>query len=299
MVPTIVVHGGSGTIAAENHADALAAVQAAARAGQDRLRAGQGCEAAVVAAVRVLEDAEVTNSARGACMTADGEFELDAGIMRSADMAHGAVAAVRDLANPIELAQALMNDGRHRLLVGEGAAAFARAAKVGRFDRDAVWTAKAARRYEDAKAGRGSVVGQADTVGAVAIDEHGHLCAGGSTGGVLLKAPGRVGDCPMIGPGFYASPTLGAACATGVGEAIMTAVASLVALQQAAAGSPPDAAADSICAEVARTRIEGVAATCGIILITPAGQVGVGHRSPHMSWAIARGDAAVESGLER
>jgi beta-aspartyl-peptidase (threonine type) len=308
IVPTVVVHGGAGRVAPEHHEEALAGVRAAAEAGRAVLSAGGGCEAAVIAAVRVLEACEAFNAGRGACMTAAGGFEVDAGIMRSRDLASGAVAAVPDLADAILVAQAVMSRSRHCLLAGEGAVAFARAHGVGTFGREHLWTAKAQARYEEASAGLGQAVGQADTVGAVAIDEHGELCVGCSTGGVLLKLPGRVGDSPLVGSGLYASPELGAACATGVGEAIMTHVACYAALQRLAHGQDgsapaqrlhPDAAADELCARVAAQRIGDAHATCGIILITPAGEVGVAHRSPHMSWAVARGEAPVEAGLQR
>lgn len=299
FVPTIVVHGGAGRVAPEHHAEALAGVAAAAEAGRAVLRAGGDCEAAVVAAVRVLEAAETFNAGRGACMTEAGTFEVDAGIMRSRDLASGAVAAVPDLADAILVARAVMVDGRHRLLAGPGAAAFAQALGVGTFGREELWTAKAQARYEEATAGRAQAVGQADTVGAVAIDARGDLCVGCSTGGVLRKRPGRVGDSPLVGSGFYAAPELGAACATGVGEAIMTHVACYAALARLRDGVAPDAAADELCARVATQRVGDADATCGIILISPAGEVGVAHRSLHMSWAVARGDAPVEAGLHR
>lgn len=307
IVPAVVVHGGAGRIAAAHHDEALAGVRAAAQAGRARLEAGEDGEAAVVAAVRVLEDTPVFNAGRGACMTAQGRFEVDAGIMRARDRAHGAIAAVPDLADPIVVAQAVMNTSRHCLLAGPGAVAFAQSQGVGHFGAEQLWTPKAQERFEAAVAGRSQVVGQADTVGAVAIDAQGALCVGGSTGGVLLKTPGRVGDSPLVGAGFYASPSLGAACATGVGEAIMTHVASYAALLRLAGGlaegepgdAAADAAADEICAQVAQERVGEVNATCGIILIGPAGQIGVAHRSPHMSWAIARGAEPVRAGLVR
>ncbi len=294
--PVIVVHGGAGRVADEHHEAAVAGVRAAAEAGRAELRAGRGCEAAVVAAVRILEDAPTFNAGRGACMTAEGRFEVDAGIMRSRDMAHGAIAAVPELSDAIVVAQAVMNHSPHGLLAGPGAIAFAREQGVGRFGPEGLWTEKAQARYDAALAGQGSTMGQADTVGAVAIDEDGALCVGCSTGGVLFKSPGRVGDSPLVGVGFYASPSLGAACATGVGEAIMTQVASYEALRRLADGATPDTAADEVCARVV-DGWPGPDATCGIILLDPSGRVGVAHRSPHMSWAVARGEAPVHADL--
>ncbi|MCX4244440.1 isoaspartyl peptidase/L-asparaginase [Paraliomyxa miuraensis] len=299
IVPTIVVHGGAGRVAPEHHAEVVTGVRAAAERGRAVLVDGGDCEAAVIAAVRELEDREVFNAGRGACMTADGRFEVDAGIMRSHDRRSGAVAAVADLADPILVARAVMNGSRHCLLAGEGAAAFARRQGVGTFGREHLWTPKAQARYDEAIAGHAPIVGQADTVGAVAIDARGHLCVGCSTGGVLLKSAGRVGDSPLVGSGFHAAAELGAACATGLGEAIMAHVASYTALLRAAEGIDPDEAADEVCARVASTSVAGATATCGIILITSTGAVGVAHRSPHMSWAVAQGTETVVADLQR
>lgn len=293
MTPAIVVHGGAGRISPELEADAAAGIARAAAAGQAILVAGGSAEDAAVAAVRVLEDDPTFNAGRGSCMTDAGTFEVDAGIMRSIDMASGAVAAVPDLADAIVLARAVMHQGRHRLVAGPGAVALARELGVGRFDRDALWTDKAQKRFEEATAGRSRRDGQADTVGAVALDVAGHTCAACSTGGVLLKHPGRVGDTPLPGSGYYAAPQLGAATATGMGEAIMTHVASFAVLQRIAGGEDPERAARSICAHVAAKH----EATCGLVLVTPDGRVAVAHASEHMSWARAIGEGTVEAGL--
>src|SRR5690606_33020367 len=127
------------------------------------------------------------NAGAGSCMSAEGCFEMDAGIMRSSDLATGAVAALPDALDPILVAQAVMEDSPHALLAGAGAEAFARSRGVGRFGRDLVFTDKAQRRFEQAKAGQAQRHGQADTVGAVALDVHGNTAVACSTGGVLLK----------------------------------------------------------------------------------------------------------------
>jgi L-asparaginase / beta-aspartyl-peptidase len=292
--PIIVVHGGAGRVARDLTDAVLAGVKTAARAGQLVLADGGSAEDAAVAAVRVLEDDPTFNAGRGACMTAAGTFEMDAGIMRSIDMRSGAVGAVPAVRNAIDLARLVMQ-GDHRLVVGPGAVTMAQAAGVGIFGHDEVWTEKAARRFARARAGAASRHGQADTVGAVALDRDGHMAAACSTGGVLLKAPGRVGDSPLCGAGFYAAPQLGASCATGLGEAILTHVASYEVLRRIQDGVEPDEAARSVCARVA----DGGAATCGLIVVMPDGRVAVEHASAHMSWAIARGDDLVEHGVCR
>lgn len=294
----VVVHGGAGTVAEELHAAALAGVTRAAERGLARaLEQGEAIDACVegaIAAVRELEDDPSFNAGRGACMTEVGEFELDAGIMRSRDLGSGAVASVRDLANPCELARAVMEQSRHVLLAGEGARAFGQARGVGLWGREQVWTAKAQQRWENARSGRMSADNRADTVGAVVRDRRGDLCALGSTGGVLLKLPGRVGDTPIVGAGFYAHPELGAAVATGVGEEIMRRVLIYELLRRTAAGQGPlQTCAQALCDELhAQT---GVAV--GLVAIGPSGETAIAHASEQMAWAVARESSGLRAGL--
>jgi beta-aspartyl-peptidase (threonine type) len=290
--PVLVVHGGAGTAAKELHDAARAGVKVAAQLGQASLTKGGDCQAAVIAAVRSMEDDPTYNAGRGSCMTRDGEFEVDAAIMRSIDMRSGAIAGVKNLRDGIEVARLVMEKTRHCLLAGDAAEAFAREHAVGAFGRDEVWTQKAQARYDRARAGKTARDNRADTVGAVALDRHGHLCVGGSTGGVLLKLPGRVGDTPLIGPGFYAHPKLGAAAATGVGEAIMGYVMAYEALRRMTGGDA-QAVAETLCDEVRAQTGSAV----GLIAVRPDGEVAVAHASDHMSWAIARGDAEVTYAL--
>ena len=292
--PVVIVHGGCGRVADELQASAVQGVAEAVRAAQEALRSGGGCEDAAVAAVRHLEADPAFNAGHGACMTADGTFELDAALMRSRDLRSGAVAAVPDVADAIRLARLVLEQTDHCLMVGAGAIALARAHGVGTWGRDQVWTAKAQAQFDGAQSGRMAADGRADTVGAVVLDRDGHLCAAGSTGGVLMKRPGRVGDTPLVGSGLYAHPRLGAACATGKGEAIATHVMSFAVLQRIAGGDDPQDAAELLCHEVARAE----RATCGLLVLTPDGRVAVAHASRHMSWAIGRGlDAAPQCGL--
>jgi L-asparaginase / beta-aspartyl-peptidase len=291
VIRVLIVHGGAGHVAEALREDAVAGVTQALAAGRGFLQTS--ALDAVVAAVRVLEDAPAFNAGRGACMTLDGTFEMDAGLMRSSDLRSGAVAAVPDARDPILLARAVLEDGRHRLLAGAGAVAFGRSLGIGTFGREHVHTGKAQERFDQAIASRNIPRGQADTVGAVALDAEGVLVAGSSTGGVVLKLPGRVGDSPLCGSGFYASSTLGAATATGVGEAILTHVASYEVLRRVAAGADPNVAAGDVCDRVASE--DGI--TCGIILVTPDGRTGIAHRSDHMSWARVVDDGVIECGL--
>lgn len=297
MSGLVLVHGGAGTLAADLHEPAVAGVRRAAQLGLARLRELSGqtdaCVEAAIAACRALEDDSTFNAGRGSCMTTLGEFEVDAGIMRSRDRASGAVASVRDLADACLLARAVMERSKHALLVGDGARRFAADEQVGTFGRELLWTEKAQARWDRARSGELPSDNRADTVGAIALDGQGHLCAVGSTGGVLLKLPGRVGDTPLIGAGFYADGSLGAALGTGVGEVIMARVGCYELLCRAARGQGVQAAAESLCEEIHRETGSAV----GFIAVAPDGTIGVAHRSDHMAWALARDGEDVRGGL--
>ena len=296
--PVVLVHGGAGRIEEADREAVLEGVRAAAERSQRVLIDRGSAEEAAVAAVRELEDREPFNAGRGSVPNASGGLEMDAAVMRSRDLASGAVAAVPDVLDPVAIAWRVLTDSPHCFLVGDGAVRFARARGVGTFGRQHVWTPRAEERMERLAArpagdARDERQGPADTVGALTLDREGNLCAAGSTGGVLGKAPGRVGDTPIVGAGLYAHPELGAACATGAGEALLTLVASYATLVRIAAGARPDAAAAALCEE-AETRFR---VSAGILVLLADGTTGLAHRSDHMSWALARGNAPVVAGL--
>jgi beta-aspartyl-peptidase (threonine type) len=170
-----------------------------------------GALAAAVAAVRHMEDEPLLNAGIGACLNADGEVELDAGLMEGATLRAGGVACLRDIRHPIDLALAVMKDGRHVLLAADGASRFARDLGIEQADPSIFITD---RKRQELMAG-------ADTVGAVARDSEGHLAVAVSTGGIKGKLPGRIGDSPIPGAGFYADDRFGAVCGTGQGEAFI------------------------------------------------------------------------------
>lgn len=286
--PVVVVHGGAGQLAPELRDVADTGIRAAASAGMAVLEGGGDAVDAAVEAVRVLEDDPTFNAGHGACMTRAGTYEMDAAIMRArpgaSDLASGAVASVPDCRDPIVLARAVMDNSEHCLLAGEGALQFAHALGVGTFGRDKVHSLKAQRMHDRARAGDKMMSGRADTVGAVVFDAKGTFCAAGSTGGVLGKHPGRVGDTPLLGSGLYARTDLGAAAATGVGEAIMTHVACYELLQRLRGRNDPAVIAFELCDEIRHARGQGM----GVIAVLPDGRVALGHATEHMSWAVAR-----------
>ena len=269
---TLVVHGGAGEWPSELRVAAGAALERALDAGWRE----RGALAAAIAAVRILEDDPLFNAGIGATFNADGIIEHDAGVMEGAGLGAGAVAAVQGIRHPIDLARAVLDDGRHVLLVAEGAMRFADQAGVERAD-PSIFAVE--RRSEQLERWR-----TADTVGAVAFDGDGHLAAACSTGGYTGKRPGRVGDSPIPGAGFYAADGAGASCCTGTGEYFIRLVSAFSATSLMAAGVPAMEAARRVIGEVG-SRLMG---SGGIIVIDARGEPGAAFNTGHMPWAARR-----------
>src|SRR5438105_11035824 len=231
--PTILVHGGAGADPGDGRDELRAGVAAAARAGWRALADGGRALDAVEAAVRALEDHPRFNAGRGAVLTSIGTIEMDASIMDGERLACGAVAAVSRVANPVTLARRVMEDDRHVLLVGDGAHAFARAVGLPDCDPTLLTTDRQRKRLA------AHVDDDAGTVGAVAIDRHGTIAAATSTGGMIGKRPGRVGDSALIGCGTYADSRRGGVSCTGSGEAIIRVVLAHVTLDHLAQDGDP------------------------------------------------------------
>ena len=206
----IVVHGGAGNWPEEEHDPARAGVELAVAAGYAVLAEGGDALAAAQAAVVVLEDDPLFNAGRGAVLDERGFVLLDASVMRGSDRAAGAVAALRGIRNPVRAARAVLDEGRHVMLVGEPAGVFAREAGLDTAPEAWFRTAKRERAFD-----RGG------TVGAVARDSRGGVAAATSTGGTSGKHPGRVGDSPLVGAGTWADDATAAISCTGDGEAII------------------------------------------------------------------------------
>jgi len=215
---TIVIHGGAGTID-ESMPDSvkreyLGALSHALQIGKDILAKGGTSLDAVEQVILYFETDPKFNAGIGAVYTADTSHELDAAIMDGRDLSCGAVAAVRHVAHPISLARLVMEKSPHVLLVATGAEAFAR-----RMGMDLVPSAffDTPERYRQLISAKRRAR-EHGTVGCVALDMHGSLAAGTSTGGMTDKMPGRVGDSPLIGDGTYANNATCAVSCTGWGE---------------------------------------------------------------------------------
>ena len=286
MEPAIIVHGGAGDIPGELHEAHLQGVRRAVEAGWELLKSGGSAMDAVEAAITIMEDDEAFDAGRGSFLNADGQVELDAGFMDGADLQVGAVASVQFIRNPIKLARTVMEKCEHVLLVGQGAQRFAHKMGFSSCDLTDLAVPREFERWQKTLFGQAPVAGKAptslsDTVGCVAVDQAGHLAAGTSTGGTPNKMPGRVGDVPMVGCGFYADDQIGGASSTGWGESIAKVLLARLVLHHLEQLGDPWAAAQAAIQELS-DRVNGQG---GIILLSPEGRPGWHHNTPHMSRA--------------
>ncbi len=268
-------------------------------AGFETLLTGGSALDAVQKAVEHMEANETFNAGRGAVLNGEGEVLLDAAIMNGADLKAGAVACVSGVLHAIALARGILERAPHVMFVGDGARAFAEEAGVATCSPDSLIVERERERYERAKklskpGGLDEVGGPADTVGAVACDAHGHVAAATSTGGSLLKLPGRVGDSPLIGAGLYADDRRGAGSSTGWGEGIMRVGLALRAVDAITSGiGPAEAAQQAVRILESRTQGRG-----GIILVDFKGELGYAFNTPHMAYAyLAEGMTQPEIGI--
>lgn len=278
----ILVHGGAGDASGVRLDGQIDGCQNAAAEAQRMLEAGASALDAVERAVAILEDDPRFNAGTGGALTSLGTLELDAAIMDGSGLRAGGVCALPPFKNPIQIARAVLNDARHVLYAGEGAAAFARDKGFTPADPANMITRGARESLHRALASQGSSWA-AGTVGAVARDVHGRLAAATSTGGIMGKHPGRVGDSPLLGAGTYADDSAGAASATGQGEGIIrvTLAAQVIAAMRGGA-SPAEACFDGL-----QTLKQRAAATGGMIAIAPSGALGWARSTASMAYAAA------------
>ncbi|MEM7367308.1 MAG: isoaspartyl peptidase/L-asparaginase [Bacteroidota bacterium] len=232
---SLAIHGGAGTIlrsrmTPEKEAIYKAGLSEALTAGHRILAANGSALEAVTTAVVLLENNPLFNAGKGAVYAGDGTHLLDAAIMEGHHPMAGAIAGVRGIKNPILLARKVMEDSAYVMMIGQGAEEFARLKGLDfapqTYFHDAL-------RYEQWLRVKDTPITQLDhadkgeknfsTVGAVALDQQGHLAAASSTGGMTNKRFGRVGDTPLIGAGTYANRLCAVAC-TGHGEPFIKAV---------------------------------------------------------------------------
>jgi beta-aspartyl-peptidase (threonine type) len=289
--PVLLIHGGAWAMPDDAIAAHEGGIANALATGYALLEQGATAVDAVEAAVAVMEDDDTFDAGRGSFLTQDGRVQMDALLMNGENLRTGGVACVERLRNPIRAARLVLDKSPHVYFVGTGAERFARQHGMALCDNmDLVVPREQERLYKaqaDELAGlpdetfSGSLDSH-DTVGAVALDVHGNIAAGTSTGGTLNKAPGRVGDSSLIGCGCYADNLSAAVSLTGWGEPIMKLVLGKWAVDRVAAGASPDEAAREAIAYLFN-RLGGHG---GIILLGPDGRVGLAHNTPRMAWAL-------------
>jgi beta-aspartyl-peptidase (threonine type) len=306
----IVVHGGAGVIerkdlSPEQETAYREAMGQVAQAGADVLKKGGTSLDAIEAVIHILEDDPLFNAGRGAVFTAEGRNELDSSIMDGSNLKAGAVAGVTRTRHPISLARAVMEKSPHVFLMGQGADAFSKAQGLEQVDPSYFFTerrwksleaeltrqglpiparpagaptapsARAELLHDEGPVGmaRGDLAqteGKFGTVGVVALDSHGNIAAGTSTGGTTAKRWGRIGDSPIIGAGTYASNASCAVSATGTGEYFirLTVARDICALVELK-GMKLQAAAD----QVIQKELTALGGDGGVIAVAPDGQM--------------------------
>ena len=283
----LAIHGGAGVIepgslTPEHEAAYRAGLDAALEAGARILRSGGSSLDAVEATVRELEDDPLFNAGKGAVFNADGHNELDAAIMDGRTRAAGAIAGVTRTRNPVSLARAVMEKTPHVLLVGAGADAFSLQAGMVQVDPGYFRTEERWQQYLQWRDKKSSALTDRThaygTVGAVALDQAGHLAAATSTGGTVGKRWDRVGDSPIIGAGTFAEDGVCAVSATGDGEFFIRASAARQLRDRMGwHGESVQSAADSTIRDVGSLGGEG-----GLIAIDAKGHVAFAMNSTGM-----------------
>lgn len=279
----LIIHGGAGKVKKEE--EVRLGIKEALEAGWEVLKRFNALEA-VIAVVQKMEDNPVFNCGTGSALNIDGEVEMDASVMTS-DGSFGAVAAVKMVKNPILLARGVMDKTDHLLLVGEGAEKFARSLSFPPYDPR---SAERLALLENLKK-EGEIPfmprlshkllqtkeEQVGTVGAVARDHEGTIAVATSTGGIMGKLPGRVGDSAIIGAGTYASKW-GGISATGHGEEIMRNLLAYKAVEEM-----EDTQAQVVAKRII-LELKEKGCSCGMIAIDWRGNVAFAFNTESMAW---------------
>ncbi len=312
-----MIHGGAGVIrrgdlSPEREKEYRVKLEEAVLAGYKALQNGKSGLDAIQTAINLMEDSPLFNAGKGAVFTADGKNELDAAIMEGKTLKAGAVAGLRHVKNPINLARAVMEKSPHVMMVGEGAELFAKEQNIelvpekyfftqNRWDSLQKIIKQEEEKAKAAKAGkkisgvnlREEPSNKFGTVGAVALDREGNLSAGTSTGGMTYKKYGRVGDAPIIGAGTFADNRTCAVSATGWGEFfIRLGVARDISAIMEYNGLPIQQAADKVIKE----KLQNMGGDGGVIAIDQFGNMAVSFNSEGMyrAYIDANGKPVVE-----
>ena len=291
---SILVHGGAGNVRREAVTAHVAGCERAAAEGAKVLSAGGSALDAVQRAVEVLESDPLFNAGTGACLDADGHIALDASIMDGTGLRAGAVCALPAFEHPIAIARRVMEDTPHVLLAAEGAVRFAVANGFTLADEASMITDASRKKWEAAVRLNRSESWAGGTVGAVARDADGHLAAATSTGGMVNKLAGRVGDSPLIGAGNYADDEAGACSTTGHGEAMIRVCLAKTAVDGMRGPALGTSAEQTSRAAIA-LMVRRTAETGGLIVVAPDGSLGLARTTRTMTWAAVTAEKPDEA----
>lgn len=283
----IAIHGGAGTLpraemTPELEARYRADLQKALDTGYAVLEKGGASLDAVTAAVRVLEDSPMFNAGKGAVFNREAQVELDAAVMDGATLKAGAVAGIRHIKNPVDLARLVMEQSSHVLLISTGAEEFALDHGMTLVPNSYFHTERRREQLERARRGdklAAVTLNYFGTVGAVARDGKGNVAAATSTGGTTGKRAGRVGDSPIIGAGTYANNATAAISGTGHGEFFMRwVVAHDIHALMEYRGMSVEAAVN----EVVQKKLKAAKGEGGVIAIDAQGNIALSFNSEGM-----------------
>lgn len=290
----LALHGGAGNISPDNlSADDEKACRLALSdildVGRGLLEAGAPSLDVVESVVRLLEDCPLFNAGRGASLSHEGRAELDASIMDGRTHQAGAVAGVFTVRHPVSAARAVMERSPYVLLIGGGAEAFAREKGLETVDPTYFHTPHQMQRLEKARRDEPLPPEKWGTVGAVALDGEGNLAAATSTGGMMNKRFGRVGDSPIIGAGTYAHNATCAVSATGHGEHF---ICNVVAYDIAALMEYKGFSVEMAATEVVERKLRARGGEGGVIAVSAGGEIAIAFNCAGMYRAsIAEGGA--------
>jgi L-asparaginase / beta-aspartyl-peptidase len=285
MSIALMVHGGAGNIHPDRIAGSKAGCLEAATAGWHVLQDNGNALDAVEAAVRILENNPHFNAGTGSCLNLAGNIEMDAGIMDGSTLEVGALAGLELIKNPISLARRIL-ESEHALLIGQGAQHFAQEVGIPFCSYEELLTERQYSAWKNQESDsltlsvKDRKARKHGTVGAVAIDQEGRLAAATSTGGILNKYPGRVGDTPLIGCGFYADAYAAVSC-TGYGEDFIR----LMIAQRAAAYVAQGASAQHAAESAIQFLTQQASGIGGLIMVDRNGHIGKAKNSPQLAYA--------------
>jgi len=299
----ILVHGGAWDIPTNMHQAHLEGINAALQVGQQILSKTNDSLQTIIEVVKCLENDSTFDAGTGSFLNSAGQVEMDAGIMVGKDLSVGAVAAIQNVRNPIEISNNIRENTQHIMLVGEGATSFAHENGFEDVPTEELLVGREKELYQKLKEQKDLKIksffenknSDRDTVGAVVINDNGEIVAGTSTGGTPHKLQGRVGDSPIIGSGFYADDNVGGISATGWGEGIMRVMLAKNAADFVKQGMPAQKSAELAINEM-YDRISGEG---GLILIDRLGNYACAYNTPFMARGAASLDRILFTKIDR